>query len=72
VMAVGGFSGSDPAPTLERFQQYVAAGDVHYFVVSATGGFGGGRGGSSEIVAWVESTFTPTTVGGATVYDLTK
>jgi 4-amino-4-deoxy-L-arabinose transferase-like glycosyltransferase len=71
VMAIGGFNGGDPAPTLEQFQQYVAAGDITYFVAGGMGGFGG-RGGSGEITAWVESTFSPTTVGGATVYDLTK
>ena len=32
VMAIGGFSGGDPAPTLEQFQAYVAAGQVHYFI----------------------------------------
>ena len=39
VMAIGGFSGSDPAPTLAEFQQMVAAHEVHYFVA------GGGAGG---------------------------
>ncbi|MDT7728600.1 MAG: hypothetical protein QOI21_5176 [Actinomycetota bacterium] len=70
VMAIGGFSGSDPAPTLEQFQQYVAAGDIHYFVAGDTGGFGGR--GSAGIATWVQSNFTATTVGGATVYDLTQ
>jgi 4-amino-4-deoxy-L-arabinose transferase-like glycosyltransferase len=70
VMAIGGFNGGDPAPTLEQFQQYVAAGDIQYYVSGGMGGFG--RGGSSEIAAWVESTFSPQTIGGATVYDLTK
>ena len=74
VMAIGGFSGGDPAPTLEQFQAYVADGQVHYFI--AGGGFGGsGRGGErggSTISAWVEQHFTATTVGGRTVYDLTK
>jgi 4-amino-4-deoxy-L-arabinose transferase-like glycosyltransferase len=70
VMAIGGFNGGDPAPTLERFQQYVAAGDIHYYVSGGAGGFG--RGGASEITAWVESTFTAQTIGGSTVYDLTK
>jgi hypothetical protein len=65
VMAIGGFSGGDPAPTLEQFQSYVAAGQVHYFLA------GGGRGGST-IGSWVERTFTATTVGGRTVYDLTQ
>jgi len=69
VMAVGGFSGGDPAPTLERFQSYVAAGQVHYFI--AGGGFGGRRDGST-ISAWVEQTFTAAAVGGHTVYDLTQ
>ena len=64
VMAIGGFSGGDPAPTLEQFQSYVAAGQVHYFI--AGGGFGGRRDGST-ISAWVEQTFTATTVGGHTV-----
>lgn len=68
VMGVGGFNGGDPAPTLERFQQLVAAGEVRYFV----GGGGGGPGGRSEIATWVEQNFTPTTVGDWTVYDLTR
>ncbi|GLY35929.1 glycosyl transferase [Amycolatopsis sp. NBRC 101858] len=72
VLAIGGFSGSDPAPTLARFQQYVAAGDIHYFVAGGRGGFGGGRGTSGEIQAWVEQNFAPVTVGGTTTYDLTK
>jgi hypothetical protein len=74
VMAIGGFSGSDAAPTLAQFEAYVRAGEIKYFVA---GGFGGGaRGGSggsgSAITAWVESHFTSRTVGGMTVYDLTS
>jgi len=38
VMAVGGFSGSDPAPTLAGFQQMVASHEVHYFVAGGAGG----------------------------------
>lgn len=67
IMAMGGFTGSDPAPTLAEFQAYVAAGDVRYFI---SGGMGGGRGGSSEIADWVAANYTATTVGGQTVYDL--
>ncbi|WP_432574312.1 glycosyltransferase family 39 protein [Kineococcus sp. SYSU DK005] len=69
VVGIGGFSGSDPAPTLERFQQLVADGQVRYFLVG--GGGGGGRGGSSEIATWVRESFSSTTVDGTTVYDLT-
>ena len=32
VMAIGGFNGSDPSPTLAQFQQYVADGKIHYFI----------------------------------------
>jgi hypothetical protein len=45
VMSIGGFSGSDPAPTLAEFQAYVAAGEVHYFIPG--NGFGGGGGGAA-------------------------
>jgi hypothetical protein len=74
VMAIGGWSGSDAAPTLAEFQLYVADGDISYFV--ADGGMGGGRQGdstssASAITAWVQAHYTATTVGGATVYDLT-
>jgi 4-amino-4-deoxy-L-arabinose transferase-like glycosyltransferase len=75
VMPVGGFNGSDPSPTLAQFQQYVAQGRIHYFI--AGGGFGGARGNGSgsntgaQIAAWVAASFTPRTVGGTTVYDLT-
>jgi 4-amino-4-deoxy-L-arabinose transferase-like glycosyltransferase len=72
VLAIGGFSGSDPAPTLQQFEQYVADGDIHYYVAGGRGGFGGGRGTSGEIQTWVEQNFTPSTAGGTTVYDLTK
>ncbi|MDT7744195.1 MAG: hypothetical protein QOE59_3273 [Actinomycetota bacterium] len=75
VMAIGGWSGSDAAPTLAQFQAMVAAGDVHYFISSGDGGSMGGQGGSdsvgSQITAWVTAHYTATTVGGTTVYDLT-
>jgi hypothetical protein len=71
-MAIGGWSGSDPTPTLAQFQAYVAAGEIRYFIVGgAGGGPGGGAGSSSEITNWVTSNFTATSVGGQTVYDLT-
>ena len=74
VMAIGGFNGSDPSPTLAEFQEYVADGRIHYFI-GGGGGFGGQRGGSdssNEIATWVEASFTATTFGGTTVYDLTS
>ena len=73
-MALGGFNGSDPTLTLAQFQALVAQGKVHYFLGSGGGGFGAQNGGSTEsasIASWVASTFTATTVGSQTVYDLT-
>ncbi|MFB7374306.1 ArnT family glycosyltransferase [Streptomyces sp. NPDC056222] len=75
VMAIGGFNGSDPSPTLAQFKQYVAQGKIHYFVGSGTGtggGGGGGMGGNSEISTWVTATFEQVTVDGSTFYDLTQ
>lgn len=73
VMAIGGFNGSDPSPTLAQFQAYVRAGRIHYFL--AGGGFGqqnGGSNASSEISAWVSATYTSVQIGDQTFYDLTK
>ncbi len=79
VMPIGGFNGSDPSPTLAQFQAYVAAEQIHYFIRG--GGVGGGGGGmpaesgsssSQGIAAWVQATFTSTTIGGVTVHDLTQ
>jgi hypothetical protein len=73
VMAIGGFNGTDPSPTLAQFQQYVADGKIHYFISGGTGGGArtGGSAAAQEIAGWVEQTFSATTVGGVTVYDLT-
>ncbi len=76
VMAIGGFNGTDPAPTLAQFETYVGAGRIHYFIAGGRGGGPGGAGGSSnnaaQITSWVESHYTAETVGGVTVYDLTS
>jgi len=72
VLALGGFNGSDPYPTLSEFEQMVAGGQIHYFI--SGGGFGRPNGGSnstSEISTWVQSNFPAIQVGGVTVYDLT-
>ena len=73
VIAIGGWSGTDDAPTLEQFTAAVAAGEIDYYVVGGQGG--GGRGGSDssagEIATWVAANHTATTVGSSTVYDLT-
>ncbi|WP_285750379.1 glycosyltransferase family 39 protein [Lentzea sp. NBRC 105346] len=61
VIAIGGWNGGDPAPTLEEFQRYVSEGKIGYFV--------SGRGGS-DIADWVSAHFKAVSVGGQMVYDL--
>jgi 4-amino-4-deoxy-L-arabinose transferase-like glycosyltransferase len=73
VMAIGGFNGTDPSPTLAQFKKYVEDGEIHYFVGGGTGGGAGGDSGtSSQITSWVEANFTKVTLGSATFYDLTR
>jgi len=71
VMAIGGFNGTDPSPTLAQFQKWVAEGRIHYFIAGGRGGNGGATAGGSAISSWVASTFSSSTVGGVTLYDLT-
>ena len=76
VMAIGGFNGSDPAPTLDEFRAYVAQGLIRYYI--ASDGMGGGMGGTqmggssaaSEIAEWVAQNYTAQTIGNTAIYDL--
>ncbi len=83
VMPIGGFIGSDPAPTLAQFQKYVADGQIHYFIVSRGPGGPGMPDGpgrqdkdksvteGTKIADWVKQNFVAASVDGATYYDLT-
>jgi 4-amino-4-deoxy-L-arabinose transferase-like glycosyltransferase len=75
VMAIGGFDNEGGNLTLSAFQQYVAHGEIHYYIPSG-GGAGarpGGAGNStSAITSWVEKHYKAVTIGGQTVYDLTQ
>jgi 4-amino-4-deoxy-L-arabinose transferase-like glycosyltransferase len=70
VMAIGGFTGDDPTPTLAQFEADVKAGEVRYYIAGNSGGGGGRSSSASAIATWVEAHYTATTVGGSTVYDL--
>jgi hypothetical protein len=77
VMAIGGFDNNGGLLSLAQFIRYVRAGDIHYYISSGGGGSGPIGGGSSsgttsEISSWVAEHYTATTIGGVTVYDLTK
>jgi hypothetical protein len=63
VMAMGGFRGTDPAPTLAQFEQYVKQGKIHYVMaggrgIGGGGGFGGGGGTVGSVTTWVEQNCT--------------
>jgi len=69
VMAMGGFSGRDPAPTLSQLQAYVASGQLRFVLIG--GGRGGPNSAGSEISSWVTANGTAVeSVGNGTLYDL--
>ena len=65
VMAIGGYKGTDPTPTLDSFITYVQHGNIHYFVA-------GGRSGAAygAIAEWVEARYSPMPSYDGPVYDL--
>lgn len=73
ILAVGGFDGTDPFPTLEQFQTMVHQGSVGSFVIQNLPPLtSDGRGESARIVQWVESNFQPEMIDGASFYRLTQ
>ena len=58
VMAIGGFNGTDPAPTLSEFETYVDEGKIHWFIATSGPDSGGTGSDAAEISAWVESHYT--------------
>ena len=56
VMAMGGFTGSDPILTADSVAQLVKDGTVRYFLLGG-GGPGGGSGGATA-TQWVTSSCT--------------
>ncbi|WP_149258349.1 glycosyltransferase family 39 protein [Actinomadura sp. K4S16] len=56
VIAMGGFTGSDPAMTVAKLQQYVKEGKLRYILL---GGRMGPGGGDTAVTAWVQKNATP-------------
>ncbi len=85
VMALGGFSGSDPILTTAQLAALVKSGTVRYFLLNGTGG-GGPGGGQSALVTWItqHTTAVPSNQwqsststgggfgGGSTLYEVTS
>jgi 4-amino-4-deoxy-L-arabinose transferase-like glycosyltransferase len=75
VMAIGGFNNQGGNVALAQFEAYVKAGDIHYYIASGAGFAGGGPSGGSStsaITSWVKAHYRSETIGGQTVYDLTR
>jgi 4-amino-4-deoxy-L-arabinose transferase-like glycosyltransferase len=87
VIDMGGFTGSDPAPSLAKLKALVASGQLHYVLLDSgmgggMGAPGGGPGGSSAATqardAWIKSHGTlvklagQSATAGATLYHLSS
>jgi len=72
VITIGGFNGSDPAPTVSQLAALVAEGKLHYVLLAGSAAGGPGGGGSSEAIStWVKAhgaVVTAVTVSGGTLY----
>jgi 4-amino-4-deoxy-L-arabinose transferase-like glycosyltransferase len=88
VMALGGFSGSDPILTTAQLSALVKSGAVRFFLLNGSGGGGPGGspgGGQSALTTWItqharvvsssqwQSTSTSSVIGGASqLYEFTS
>jgi 4-amino-4-deoxy-L-arabinose transferase-like glycosyltransferase len=70
IMAIGGFNGTDPAPTVAQFEKYVSEGKIHWYIGTSGAGSGGSGTLAGEITTWVEAHFKAQTVDGTTLYNL--
>lgn len=65
VMAIGGYKGTDPIPTLTRFQALAWSGRIHWLIPGGTYG-----PAAQAIEAWVAPRFRAVSVDGRLMYDL--
>ena len=74
-MALGGCNGTDPSITLATFERLVHDGEIHYYLPNPQGFIGSTTTSTTSsayaIQQWVEQSYTSTTIGATTVYDLT-
>lgn len=74
VMAMGGFTGSDPTPALDQLKSYIASGQLRFVLAGGAlpdgGALGGNAGHASARDSWVTSTCKLVNYrGSATLYD---
>nr|WP_042181026.1 glycosyltransferase family 39 protein [Kibdelosporangium sp. MJ126-NF4]CEL14756.1 Membrane protein [Kibdelosporangium sp. MJ126-NF4]CTQ96614.1 Membrane protein [Kibdelosporangium sp. MJ126-NF4] len=82
VIGIGGFSGRDPAPTVDQLAAWVRAGKLRFILSNSRGGNGGGNGGgggggrmmgeSTERTEWIQQNCESVLeAGGQTLYECT-
>lgn len=57
VMAMGGFSGSDPILTVDKIKKLVANKEVKFFLIPSSGS-GRGGSGNNEVLEWIRANST--------------
>lgn len=71
IMALGGFNGSDPFPTLDEFIKLVGGGKIGALVIQNLPPVTAeGRGDAARVVAWVRQHYSAQMIDGAEFYDL--
>ena len=74
VVTIGGFSGTDPTPTVAQLSKLVQSGQLRYVLLGGGGGGPGGQGSAQAITAWVQqhgTAVTGVTTNGGTLYRVT-
>jgi len=68
VMAMGGFNGSDPVPSLDQLKAYIASGRLRFIIAAGAGlgGFGQGFGRVTGMSGWVRSNCEIVVIPGGT------
>ena len=73
VMAMGGFTGSDPAPTTDQLRAHIREGTLRFVLLGGPAGRGGVFGGdvAGDRTAWVTSNCSPVAITGSngSLYD---
>jgi len=63
VMTLGGFSGNDPILTTSQLAALAKSGTIHFFLLSGSGGPGGGQSQSS-LTTWIKQHCKVVTISG--------
>jgi 4-amino-4-deoxy-L-arabinose transferase-like glycosyltransferase len=65
VMALGGFSGSDPILTTSQLATLAKNGTVRFFLLNGNGGGGGGGQNQSSLTTWIQQHCKVVTINGS-------